>query len=281
MTESLRVPTRARLKVGGQALPDGVLMRTARAWAIARADGTLVTGELPPPRWPKIPVLRVLAGLAQSLRLGLTRGGRATPRCGRRPGGAWKLWRALAGAEGAVLGLDWLLGRVRPPDWQKPVITIGLWVVAIAVFRLSAPAAQWRYHGAEHKAVTAYEQGVELSDVGAVLGCSRLHPRCGTNLIVWLACLAPVLGRLPGLVQLAAVPLTVAVVAEVLTFAARWPDSFLSRTTVAPGRVLQAWVTTREPSASEQLVGCAALRACLARHDEVVTGSRQDVVTAA
>ena len=42
-------------------------MRTERAWAVARADGSVVSGELAPPRWPKVPVLRVLASLVQGL----------------------------------------------------------------------------------------------------------------------------------------------------------------------------------------------------------------------
>jgi hypothetical protein len=38
---------------------------------------------------------------------------------------------------------------------------------------------------------------------------------------------------------------------------------------LTPGSALQFWVTTREPSASEQTIGCRALSACLARHHEV------------
>src|SRR5205807_1144079 len=62
------------VRVGGQALPDGVFMRTERAWAVARADGTLTTGPMPSPRTPHVPVLRVLLNLIPALRLGLARG---------------------------------------------------------------------------------------------------------------------------------------------------------------------------------------------------------------
>jgi uncharacterized protein YqhQ len=253
--------------VGGQALPDGIMMRTERAWAVARADGSVVSGDLAPPLWPKVPVLRVLAGLAQGLWLGLA--GPARRRQGGQRRSHRMLW-ALLGAEMAALALGWLAGRTHPPQWAHPVVEVGLWLGAIAAFRLLAPRVQWRYHGAEHKAVTAYEQGLDLADVDAVLGCPRVHARCGTNLIVWLALCAPVISRLSGLAQVAALPLALAVIAELLAIGARSPDSAAAKVLLAPGAAMQSFVTTREPSASEQAVGCMALTACLARHDQVV-----------
>ena len=62
-----------RVKVGGQALPDGVVMRTSHAWAVARADGTVETGAVPQSRLGHIPVLRVLSGVLLGLRVGFGR----------------------------------------------------------------------------------------------------------------------------------------------------------------------------------------------------------------
>jgi hypothetical protein len=259
------------LKVGGQALADGVLMRTDRAWAVARSDGAVVSGELSPPWWPRVPLGRVLGGLCRGLWLAFGRAGRRGEG-GRRRGSP--MLRALLAAEATVLALTWLLGRARLPSWGHPLAGIGLWVAAIGVFRLVAPEVQWRYHGAEHKAVTAYERGVDLGDLGSVLACPRVHPRCGTNLVVWLALCAPLISRLPGVAQLAALPVALAIVAEVLTVSARHPGAPLSRLVLAPGAAVQRWVTTQEPSAAEQRVGCAALRACLDRHQEVVGNAR-------
>jgi uncharacterized protein YqhQ len=174
--------------------------------------------------------------------------------------------RALVAAETVVLGLGWLVARSRPPSWGHPLVEVGLWVAAVGAFRLVAPEAQWRYHGAEHKAVTAYERGVDLDDVDLVLACPRVHPRCGTNLIVWLALCAPLLSRLPGIARFAALPLALAVIAEILAAAARRPGRALARLVLAPGAAVQTWVTTKEPSPDEQRIGCAALQACLDRH---------------
>jgi uncharacterized protein YqhQ len=254
------------IKVGGQALPDGVLMRTDRAWAVARSDGSVVSGDLPPPRWPHVPVARVLAGLTRALWLALVGVRQRGDQPGDRARRSWSMLRALVAAEAVVLGLGWLVARSRPPAWGHPLVEVGLWVAAVAAFRMVAPEAQWRYHGAEHKAVTAYERGVDLHDVDLVLGCPRVHPRCGTNLVVWLAACAPLLSRLPGIAQLAALPLALAVIAEILTAAARRPGSRLARLALAPGAAVQTWVTTKEPTADEQRVGCTALQACLDRH---------------
>ncbi len=259
--------TPKRLKVGGQALADGVLMRTERAWAVARADGSVVSGDLAPPRCPKIPVVRVLTSLVQGLWLGLAGPARRS-RSGQRRN--YRMIWALLGAEAAALSLDWLVGRSHPPRWGHPLIEIGLWMATIAAFRVMAPQVQWRYHGAEHKAVTAYERGLDLTDVDSVLDCPRVHARCGTNLVVWLALSAPLLSRLSGPAQILALPIALAVIAELLTLASRSPGSALTRVALAPGAAMQAWVTTREPSASEQAVGCIALSACLARHHQLL-----------
>jgi uncharacterized protein YqhQ len=67
------------LIVGGQAVIEGVMMRTPNAYAIAvrKADGTIVNTAAPLPKWSdkypllKLPVLRGGAGLVQSMGLGI------------------------------------------------------------------------------------------------------------------------------------------------------------------------------------------------------------------
>ena len=249
-------------------------MRTERAWAVARADGTVVSGEMAPPRCPKVPVVRVLASLTQGLWLAVA-GGLRRPRDGWRR--SHRMVWALIGAEATALSLAWLVSRMDPPRWGSPIIQIGLWLSAIAAFRFMSPAVQWRYHGAEHKAVTAYERGIDLANLDSVLGCPRVHPRCGTNLVVWLVLGAPLISHLSGPAQLLAFPIGLAVIAELLRIASRVPGSPLAKVALAPGSAVQRWVTTQEPSAGEQSVGCAALSACLARHDQAVG---RDLITA-
>jgi uncharacterized protein YqhQ len=254
------------VRVGGQALPDGVLMRTDRVWAIARRDGTVCTGDLPATRCRRVPVLRVLTALGPALLVGL-RGGRGRAESRRVP---WPLVRGLIVAQIVVVTGDWIAGRARLGEGWAPLVALAGLVLALGAFRVATPGAQWRYHGAEHKAVAAHERGIDLCDVDAVLLCDRVHPRCGTNLIVWLVVGAVWLGHLPLLPQATATVLSIAVIAEVLAFAARYPASWPTRALQAPGALLQWVLTTSEPTVAEQLVGCQALAACLARHTMVV-----------
>jgi uncharacterized protein YqhQ len=263
-----------RIKVGGQALPDGVMMRTNRAWAVARADGTITTGSVAPVRFENVPLLRVVMGLGQAVRLGL---GSATGGI-RRRSPSWPLIRALLLTEATAALFTWAIAAAHVSLGGRWTSGIAVWTVAITVFRLTSPTSQWRYHGAEHKAVTAYERGVALDDVGAVLTCPRVHPRCGTNLMVWLAVATPILGALPWPVQPFGFILVVAAAAETLTLAGKRPKSLAARLVLVPGAALQWFVTTREPTPAEQLVGCRALQACLDRHrqsDVSSSGQRQ------
>jgi len=43
----------------------------------------------------------------------------------------------------------------------------------------------WSFHGAEHKAIYAHENGIELT-LEKVRGCPRIARRCGTNLVVFV-----------------------------------------------------------------------------------------------
>lgn len=61
-------------KAGGQALADGVFMRTEKAWAIARADGSVEVGAIGPTPFSKVPVLRVIAGMGKAIALGIGKG---------------------------------------------------------------------------------------------------------------------------------------------------------------------------------------------------------------
>ena len=267
------------IKIGGQALADGVLMRTSRAWAIARADGSVEVGELPPNAAARIPVLRVVAGLVGALRLAISRGmlGRGSVASDDAKQSVRRVNRrfliVLAGLEAAAVAAGHFLGDLlnSGSGLMGAALVVVPAAVTLAVLRVATPQSLWRYHGAEHKAVTAHEQGIDLADTAAVLKAERVHNRCGTNLVfLMLGFAVLVRGYSPGYWEIPVMVVLVGVAAEVVTLAAARPHWLASRVLLGGGKALQRWVTTAEPTAAEQAVGCHALLACLAEHERIV-----------
>jgi uncharacterized protein YqhQ len=269
-------------KVGGQALSDGVLMRAGDVWAVARLDGSLEMGRLPENRWAGVPLLRVLTGLGPALLRGLKAMGasgrnRQLPRRVR-----WALPLFVAGPLLVNAALSMALGATTVWGWQSGVAALALVAAQLVALRVVMPPSMWRFHGAEHKAVTAYERGLDLNDLDAVLAAPRVHDRCGTNVVavLVLACLLPLPST--GALSLVTFVLVFAVSVEIVSMAARRPAAVVSRAILAGGHLLQRFVTTAEPTAEEQAVGVKALQACLAMlAADRLSGSALDELEAA
>lgn len=253
------------VRVGGQALADGVLMRTERAWAIARADGSVETGEYPPNRWAKLPVVRVIAGLTAAMKLGIGRGMlQSRNKLNRR-----YLW-VIVVAEAVLVVLPHVAPWASPSGRYGALAMLFSWIAILVTLRLATPAQLWRYHGAEHKAVAAYEAGCDAGDVGAAMDSPRVHDRCGTNLVVLMVVMAMAFANVPAVVQ---VPLFLAGLGasvEVLALAGRWPDAWPSRLLLVGGKAVQRHITTSEPTRAEQAVACKALAEAVAAHQRLV-----------
>jgi uncharacterized protein YqhQ len=118
------------------------------------------------------------------------------------------------------------------------------------------------YHGVEHKAIAAYEQGVE--DLATV---PKEHDRCGSNLIAPMMLLSVgstvVLERLverPSPLARAVVGLGGASLAvEMFAWSDRNHGSPLAEAFHTPGREIQRHLATKEPTAEQLQVGIAAL----------------------
>jgi uncharacterized protein YqhQ len=129
----------------------------------------------------------------------------------------------------------------------------------------------FEYHGAEHKTISCYEAGLELTPENAKR-FSRLHPRCGTSfllvvMIVAIFVFAPI--GLPAWYWLMAtrvlgVPVIAGISFELIKFAGRNRRRPWVRAVMWPGLKLQL-LTTREPDLAQLEVAIAALKAVLAR----------------
>jgi uncharacterized protein YqhQ len=128
----------------------------------------------------------------------------------------------------------------------------------------------FEYHGAEHKTISCFEAGLELTPANAKR-FSRLHPRCGTSfllvvMIVAIFVFAPI--GLPAWYWLMAtrilgVPVIAGISFELIKFAGRNRSRGWVRAIMWPGLKLQL-LTTREPDLDQLAVAIAALQAVLA-----------------
>jgi hypothetical protein len=248
-------------------------MRTSRAWAVARNDGSLEVGPMPTPPLATVPAARVLTGLGVAFRFSAQRGmrgSRGKTIAGRRSRSLNRRFLlVLLSAEAVMLGLGSRLDTSSLPWVAGAVLTTIPLIATLFLIRVAAPGALWRYHGAEHKAVAAFETGVDLHDVDAVMKASRVHNRCGTNLVTLLAIMGLVINPLPLLIQIPLFAVGLGLSAELLTIAAGHPTTWWSRALLSGGRLLQRYVTTAEPSYAELEVACRSLLGCLAEHERV------------
>ena len=246
-----------RRRLAGQAFTNGVLIKSDKSWALATDGGGLKFGSVS--SWfddhpfLRLPLIRAVAGFFESVIF------------------SWRIQRGLGLNRRDLIRplLIYLALTVPVGLWlDKPVgFRVFSFVAAFVVFGRALPRSLWAYHGGEHKAVNAYEQGVDLDDLEAVAACSRVHNRCGTNLVTFLAAASMV--RLPSVAPAAmagTIGYTLAVIAlsiELFRLVVRAPHLFLSRLALAPGRWLQRRVTTREPDRAQLALAVKAVRAVL------------------
>ncbi|HET6380433.1 MAG TPA: DUF1385 domain-containing protein [candidate division Zixibacteria bacterium] len=278
----------SRQVYGGQALVEGVLIRTTDRYAVAmrRPDGLIHAhaGRIAEARsyW-RWPLLRGLRALGVQLHVGmralmqsslLADTGEVRP----LPAGLMVYVTAVATAIGllvfALLPLA-LTGREPFGEaslWERlseggiKIALLAAYVVGVT--RLARYRRIFSYHGAEHMAIACAEAGQELT-VENVARFSPAHPRCGTGFLVILAtvdtvvlAVLPRLGPVPDLaLRVAFLPITAAVAYELLRWGSRQRGigSALNRFGMLTQRL-----TTARPDRDQIEVAIAAMELCRA-----------------
>jgi uncharacterized protein YqhQ len=205
--------------VGGQAVLEGVMMRSPHAWAIAcrKPSGEVSTHSEPLERlsekrkWMAWPVVRGVATLGHAMTLGFRAlkfsANVALDELQPEPDKDKKKleisgWMA---AVNIVISVGFFifmykflpllaateLKRVNPVFGQQVIFNLVDGVIRIALFLLfiwgvslwSDIRRVYEYHGAEHKTVYAFENGDPL-DTPSVQKYSTFHPRCGTSFLM-------------------------------------------------------------------------------------------------
>jgi uncharacterized protein YqhQ len=119
-----------------------------------------------------------------------------------------------------------------------------------------------RYHGAEHKAVAAYEEYGEVTLEGAKKS-SRVHPRCGTNILGYIV-LAALFDPLIDWWGYA--------VLQFIFISEAWFVLGKTRLSIAVGDFLQRYFTTTEPGRAELEVAVESLNKLLRAEEERAAG---------
>src|SRR5207302_2154917 len=127
----------------------------------------------------------------------------------------------------------------------------------------------FQYHGAEHKAINAYEAGEEL-EPSVVQRYSLIHPRCGTAFLLWVMVIAIFVFALFGrpvwywliATRILLLPVIAGLAYELIRFAGKHAKNRVVMTLLAPGLWLQR-LTTREPTLDQLEVSVRALREVL------------------
>lgn len=258
-----------RLRMGGMALENGLLVYGPSKWAAAvrdkRGEVVVKSGALPRLRGPldRVPGVRGVVRLAESMvvvplvraRLPQARLPFENPQ--------------VAGAVAAALATSFIARR-RKNKGIGTEVAINLIGLAPALISLRAgETAQW--HGVEHKAIAAYELGGDPSDPAVIEAAAKEHERCGSHLVAPMmvasiagdALMRRVVER-PGPAAQAGVALAGAAVSiELFAFAEHHPDGAFAKLFRAPGYKLQESIGTREPTAEQIEVGQAAIERLL------------------
>ncbi len=250
-----------RLRLGGMALRNGLLIQGPTHWAAAvrNRDGSIeVTSEPKPQLAPqlaaRLPGLRGPLKLAEAIAvLPLVR--RRLP-AARLP---FEDPRVLATIAVTLVATAALRKRLKTPGLREGIVqAVGVLPALVALSDRDLAA----YHGVEHKAIAAYEQG--LDDPAVV---PKEHDRCGSNLIVPMMILSVggtvLLERLvdhPGPLARAGVGLGGASLAvEMFAWSDRNHGAPLAEAFHTPGREIQRRIATKEPAPEQLEVGVAAL----------------------
>ncbi len=247
------------------ALRNGLLIHGPTHWAAAvrdREGGIEVASErkleLAPALVAKMPGLRGPVKLAEALLV--------LPLARRRLSAArlpFEDGRVLAATAATVLLTSSLRRRTRATTLREGIVqTLGAAPALVALSDRDLAA----YHGVEHKAIAAYERGIE--DVAAV---PKEHDRCGSNLVVPMMLLSAIgsvlLERVvenPSAAVRAGVGLGGASVAvEMFAWSDRHHGEPLAEAFHTPGREIQRLWATKEPTPEQLEVGIAAMREIL------------------
>ncbi len=302
--------------IGGQAVLEGVMMRSPSSWAVAvrKPDGTIaqvvtaIASPMAKRRIWRLPVVRGVIALGESLAIGfraLAISANYAAQDPDAPEGAveeevqTELSRGqLIFAFAIAIGFAVMLFKVTPAlitNWLpihnteyfvavEGAIRVTLFVAYLALIALLPDLKRvFQYHAAEHKAINCYEAGDELTPSN-VQRHSLIHVRCGTAFLLWVMVIAIFVFAFFGhpawywliATRILLLPVIAGLAYELIRFAGKHANNRVVRWLLAPGLWLQR-LTTRQPSLDQLEVSIRALKEVLER-EQAAGGDRSQRV---
>ncbi len=290
------------MRVGGQAIMEGVLMRSPNFWGMAvRAPSGDVEIQAEPFRSVtrksklfRLPVIRGFLSLAETLWLGMKALTLSTNIALGEDEDLSKKEIAITLIFG--LGLAFLLFLAAPVLGTKGIgalfgnsienpilfnlvegaLRIGIFMLyLVGITAVSKDIKRFfAYHGAEHKAIKVYERGEELIPANA-RKLDTSHVRCGTSFILYVLVLSILVFSLLPIdwwveaiaARVVVIPLVAGIAFEFIMWSARNQGNPVVKALIWPGLQLQR-LTTREPTDDMVEVAMASLKKVLRMEEE-------------
>src|SRR5829696_3811879 len=300
--------------IGGQAVLEGVMMRSPSNWALAvrKPDGEIAEVNHPirsvmTRHWFfRLPVIRGVIALGESLAIGFRALAISANYAAQEESDegevSTELSRgALIFAFAIAIGFALMLFKVTPvliTSWLpidatgsfvivEGLIRVGIFILYLLVISLLPDLRRvFQYHAAEHKAINAYEAGEEL-EPERVQRYSLLHVRCGTAFLLYVMVVAIFVFAFFGrpawywliVTRILLLPVIAGIAYEIIRFAGKHAQNPVLHAVLAPGLWLQR-LTTREPSLDQIEVSISALREVLRLEGRITPEERKVEVMA-
>lgn len=209
-------------KVGGQAVLEGVMMKSGDRCSLAvrdengkiKVESSTFVSARKKHKFLNLPLVRGVVNMVEMFRLSYSTMERSAAMLGlddfeeeskfdrwikkKLGDNMMKILMGVAMVLGVVLAVglfvllplfatEWIEKLTGDLGWWKNVISGVMKIIIFIIYLLltslmSDIRRTYEYHGAEHKSVACYEAGLPLTPENAAK-CSRFHPRCGTSFI--------------------------------------------------------------------------------------------------
>jgi uncharacterized protein YqhQ len=290
-------PAKLDLAVGGQAVIEGVMMRSpnAIATAVRVPDGRIVIRKKPFrsvfKRLPflNIPIVRGGIHLIESMAIGIGSLMYSADQAveEERVEGENKtfwdhamMWGTMIVAFALSMGLFFYLPLVFTDmlgvkhgvlfNLVDGIIRIIMFVAYLKLISYMKDMNRvFQYHGAEHMSIHTFEAKKDLN-VEQARPFTTLHPRCGTSFLFFVMLIALVVFSFLGrpetigerLLRLAFIPVIGGLAYEAIKLSGKYRDAWIIKPLIWPGLMLQR-ISTNRPDDDQLEVGLAALKAVL------------------